>query len=525
MSTIQGSRSEGGYSVNFKVYDQIDNIYDEALVIVFADQTSYGSTKSVIGSHQKFVGYIQKGSIAYDYQNSCVEFTAVSVTEVLKNIEAFSISIRGDSPIPWCRVPNLAIQRALYYYLRWHSTILDCTDFQYTGDDRVFQYWDTDRNSIYDAIDGLLSKGIIAEMVSDRQGKIWVEISPGAIHNAQTTIPVNMSINKQDWMGEPAIEENSVKQVSVLELGGVVFDGASTSTAILSVAPGLVPSTRGKINRIEGFIATSQAQINEVCGDYWAFLIARYAATLRLTGNYNNIDIAPIQQCLLNVSGTDTNRGIEWLDKPFYPTEVDWSYDSEQGSIYPTVKFAEVTNGMKGVTEAIAVAQTVDIPSIPPIDVPTIPPIVIPPFPSLLSAMDYLFLSRTGGDQYETPIVWDTSPGFRGGAIWWPQATFPTRIQMTRFGLYLVTLNWRRITGDFTGNVNVGISVTNGYSYMGAWRGFDLYSIFGDSAGREGGISFIQFFQATTYLEVFHAKPGANTYTFDANIEIVKLSD
>jgi hypothetical protein len=60
---------------------------------------------------------------------------------------------------------------------------------------------------------------------------------------------------------------------------------------------------------------------------------------------------------------------------------------------------------------------------------------------------------------------------------------------------------------------------------MGAWRGFDLYSIFGDSAGREGGISFIQFFQATTYLEVFHAKPGANTYTFDANIEIVKLSD
>jgi hypothetical protein len=139
--------------------------------------------------------------------------------------------------------------------------------------------------------------------------------------------------------------------------------------------------------------------------------------------------------------------------------------------------------------------------------------------------MDYLFLSRTGGDQDETPIVWDTSPGARGGAIWWPP-TFPTRIQMTRFGLYLVTLNWRMMAGDFTGNINVGVSVTNGYSYMGAWRGFDLYPVVSPGIGtQEGSISFMQFFQATTYLEVFHAKPGANLYTFDANIEIVKLSD
>jgi len=379
-SSLNGSRSEGGYSIAVKVYDQIDKIYDGALVVIFADQTSYGNTKATVNGNIKFVGYVEKGTIVYDYETSSVEFTAISVTEMMKNIEAFSISCNSVyAPSHWYEIQNMTIAKAIYHYLRWHTTVLNCTDFVYTGDDRLVQYFDTNRDSVYNAIGTFLQNGIIGEVVSDRVGRIWAEINPGAVHQAASNLPTTMSINKQDWMGEPSIEENITKQFSSLELGGVVFGGASssgtgTSTAILSIAPGLAPGVRGKINQIEGFIATSQSQLNNVTGDYWAYLTARYGVTLKMAGNYNNIDIAPVSQCLLNISGSDTNRGITFLDAPFHPVQMDWTFDAEKGSLYPLVKFAQIPNGMQGQTEAIAAAQTVPIP-------PVIPPIILPPLP------------------------------------------------------------------------------------------------------------------------------------------------
>jgi hypothetical protein len=380
-ASLQGSRSEGGYSVALKVYDQIDKIYDGALVVIFADQTTYGNTKATIGNPIKFVGYIEKGTIVYDYETSSVEFTAISAAEMLKNIEAFSISLNSvTSPAYWYEIQNMTISKILYHYLRWHTTVLDCTDFRYTGDDRNKHYWDSNRDSIYNAISSFIQSGVLGEVGCDRLGRIWAEISPGAVHQAASNLPVAMSINKQDWMGEPSIEENITRQYSSLELGGVIFDGVNIDTAILGIAPGFAPGVRGKINSLEGFIATSQGQLNDAAGDYWAYLTARYGVTLKMAGNYNNLDIFPASQCLLNISGSDTNRGITFLDSPFHPTQMDWTYDTQNGFIYPQVKFAQIPNGMQGFTEAIAAAQTVLIPAV--IPVITIPPLPAFPWPS-----------------------------------------------------------------------------------------------------------------------------------------------
>ena len=259
------------------------------------------------------------------------------------------------------------------------------------------------RASVYDALNDFISKGVIGEIVSDRQGRIWIEISPGATQNAPTVLTTDTQIIKADWMGEPAIEERITKSVSALELGGVIFDGASASIALLSIAPGYAPSTRGKINRIEGYIGVSQQQMNEVCGDYYAYLTARYALGLKMSGNYNNIDIAPIRQYLVNLLPADNVRGLNWVNRTFHPVQMDWSYDSEHGSMYPIVKFAQVTNGLAGGTEAVASTPTgtwsgmptgswgtdIVIPEIPPYDfpeipvftIPALPPFTIPPFP------------------------------------------------------------------------------------------------------------------------------------------------
>ena len=388
VSAINGSRSEGGYSVNFKVWDQISNIYDGALVILFADQTSYGNTKTTVGSPIKFVGYIEKDTIVYDYQTSSVEFTAVSVAGYLKNIEAFSVSCNSaESPVVWYQIQNMTVSKALYHYLKWHTTVLDCTDFQYLGDARAHQYFDTNRDSIYDALNSFLKNGILGEVGSNRIGQIFAEISAGAIHQAASNIPVNMSVIKQDWMGEPSVDETITNQYSSVELGGVVFDGftggTGTSTAILCIAPGMAPGVRGKSNSIEGFIATSQSQMNQVAGDLWTYMNARYAVTLKMAGNYNNIDIFPLSQFQLNISGSDTNRGLFFANAPFHPIQVDWTIDTEHAFVYPTVKFAQLTNGLQGQTEAVASAQTLPIPATPTIPSVVIPNAVIPQIPTI----------------------------------------------------------------------------------------------------------------------------------------------
>jgi hypothetical protein len=387
-SAINGSRSEGGYSVNFKVWDKIDNIYDGALVILFADQTSYGNTKTTIGSPIKFVGYIEKGTIVYDYQTSSVEFNATSVASYLKNIEAFSVSCNSSpSPAVWYEIMDMNVPKALYHYLKWHSTVLDCTDFQYLGDARAHQYFDTNRDSIYDAINTFLKNGVIGEVGSNRLGQMFAEISAGAVHQPASNIPINMSVTKQDWMGEPTLEETITQKYSALELGGVVFDGffggTGTSTAILCMAPGQAPGVRGKINSIEGFIALSQSQMNEVAGDLWAYQNARWAVTMKMAGNYNNLDIFPLSQCQLNIASTDTNRGITFTNAPFHPVQMDWVYDPWNGTIYPTVKFAQLTNGISGQTEAIAAAQTIPIPAVPTIPQINIPNPVLPTLPNI----------------------------------------------------------------------------------------------------------------------------------------------
>ena len=392
-SSINGSRAEGGYSVNFKVWDYIGGIYDGALVILFADQTSYGNTKAVVGSPIKFVGYIEKDTISYDYATSAVEFTVVSVACYLKNIEAFSVSCNdSESPVVWYEIQNMTVPKAIYHYLKWHTTVLDCTDFQYLGDARAHQYFDTNRDSIYDAINTFLKNGVVGEIGSNRQGQIFAEISAGAVHQAATNIPVCMSIEKQDWMGEPNVEETITNPYSSLELGGVVFDGiingTGTSTAILCIAPGMAPGVRGKALSLEGFIAISQSQINEVAGDLWAYMNARWDVTLKMAGNYNNIDIFPLSQFQLNIGASDTNRGITFTNAPFHPLQIDWSYDSEKGFIYPSVKFAQLTNGIQGQTEAIegtpdATAQTVVIPASPTVPEITIPNPVIPTIPDI----------------------------------------------------------------------------------------------------------------------------------------------
>ena len=82
--------------------------------------------------------------IQYDYKQSYVSFSAGSPTEIMKMAEGFSISVEDnidpetatsdpDIPSGWVALLNMDIQRAIYHYMRWHSTALNCCDVRFIG--------------------------------------------------------------------------------------------------------------------------------------------------------------------------------------------------------------------------------------------------------------------------------------------------------------------------------------------------------------------------------------------------------
>lgn len=381
LSNLSGSRDSGGYTATIRIYEDITVVHPNALVVLYADDW-YGSNHVSLGGNQVnnskivFVGYILDGSIQYNYEFGYVEFQVGSPTELMKMSEGFAISAESKvTPTTWFQVAEITVSKAIFHYLKWHSTVPCVTDIRFVADNRRVQYFDSDRSSLFDAVDTFLKNGEIGNLISDRQGTLWAEINPSAIDNALSLQSV-MDITKRDWMNSPNIKENRINKVSFVEMGGVVYDGAAanTSNAILSNAPGVAPAYHGKTESIEGLILTDQPQLNWLAGNYFAYQNAKYPEiSLDLVGNYRNLDITPVERLTLSVDAVDTSVGIQIATGSFHITSMDWSYNSTQESFLARINLHEIAEGIY--------AETVTIPDIPPDDGYTYPDIPLPDFP------------------------------------------------------------------------------------------------------------------------------------------------
>lgn len=378
--SMEGSRDGNGYNARIKVWSSTSDIVDGALVTIFADDYYNGTKQSIGGNNTNrptivLNGYILDGSISYNYNDGSVEFNIGSPTEVMKVAEGFSVAVNSstdpsgqaatDANIPsaWVLVKDMNCKKAMYHYLRWHSTVLLTTDFQYVGRDFNIQYFDADRASLFDALSSFVESTLVGEVVCDRYGKIWVEPSMAAYDDALTTYETTITLDKNDWMGTPIIDEIQNNVLAYLEMGGITYTGLGTgsSAALMACAPGDTPAYRGSIERQQGLALTNQNMLNTLVGNVFAYRNARYPfVEFDLAGNYRIFDIAPLEITKVLLVATDTPRGITWNAKEFHPNYISWDYNSRRKTFLPTINFHEVTQGFIG--------ETIEIPEIPPDD-------------------------------------------------------------------------------------------------------------------------------------------------------------
>lgn len=382
LDALSGSRAGGGWTGRIILWDTVgENVLkDGSLVVIFADDY-YGSTKQSIGGNAEnrasivFVGYVLDGTIEHNYAESSVEFDVGSPTEIMKISEGFSCSVESKtSPDFWFELLNMDIRRAIYHYLRWHTTYLMTNDISFKGTDYPIQFFDADRESLYSAIQTLIRSALVGNAVSDRQGKLWLEVEA---YTEGITIPTTFTLHNQDWMEMPEIEQRQHYDLAFLEAGGIAYDGPGTGdfTAHLSHAPGEAPAYRGGLERFQGLALDGQAQLNKLAGDVFAYRNSEFPVnSFLLTGNYRNFDIAPQENILINLAPGDTVRNISFSGKNFLVDSMDWIYDSRIEFFNPRVVFALRTEGFAG--------DTIPIPDVPDTGgFGNIPPFIFPPIP------------------------------------------------------------------------------------------------------------------------------------------------
>ena len=388
MDSLSGSRDEGGYQASFRVYDTVD-INDNCLVMLKLS-SRWGDVNTNLGGNYPnsgdvfFVGYIERGSIRYNYADSYIEFTAVSVAGMMKKITGFSVSVESKSnPATWYELRDMDCRRAMYHYLKWHSTVLSVTDFSFIGEDRKIQFYDVDRTSVFDAIDNLMKSALFGRVSSDRQGRIWADVDPLAYDDPTGTFTPVMDITTRDWVDEPTIEEMVYDQTSYVEVGGVAYSGAITGTfdALLSGAPGYSPSFHGAVEKLSGFALKSQTQLNQLSGNIWANRNQRFPkVNMNMAQPMVNLDIAPQEVVGIHIGATDTIRNEE-IDGIYIPSSLSWSYSSVNKHLRTTLELIGVVSGVPGDTILIPpVIEDGDY-SFPEFTFPSFPPFALPSFP------------------------------------------------------------------------------------------------------------------------------------------------
>lgn len=391
MTNLSGSRDEGGYQASFKVYET-PPLDENSVVVVFSDDW-YGTNHTSFGGNYPnaenifLVGYILKDSIHYDYKHSFVEFSIGSVTELMKQALGFSVSVESKAvPTRWYELLDMDGRRALYHYLRWHTTALNIADFQFVGSDYKIQFFDADRQSMFDAVDNFMRNTLVGQTVSDRQGKVWMEVEAKAYPNPTGTFTSVMEITNRDWMNEPVIEESLSDTLSYSEWGGIAYSGVVTGTfsALLASAPGNTPSFRGKVDTHEGLALLGQAQLNTMVGNIWANENTREPkVSIDMSISARNLDIAPQETVHMNILASDTvrNKAINGL---YIPNNFNWRYDSKSQILLPNVDFINLVNG--NVSESVSIpASPMDAGfdaggfSVPQLQIPPLPILTIPP--------------------------------------------------------------------------------------------------------------------------------------------------
>lgn len=393
-----GDYENGGWDFEVTLFDEADiaDVYPGALCLLFAEDW-YEDTQGSIGPLSGYenlicIGRIDGETIDYDGQLGTVAFVVSGPQGWMKKISSSPamFSAADDQPTSWSEFASPTVDKALFHLLHWRSNTTQIMDVFLSGDTRRLPEIDLDIGYLWDQMEMLAERRMLAKGCCDRFARLFVEIPGQLLKTADRSgIPTVMAIGKDDWTGKINIE-SQVPQIGMAELVGILDD--TPEQVIMSRAPGSIVKKIGAFESWEGLVFDNQAHANTLSGLFLARENNPYPyVDIELAQNNRMLDLVPNQYVTLSVEPADNPRKITWTNKKLIVKRIDLQHDAKAGMLTTEIECEADTDGLDGVTviPPQPVEENID-PGVDPGDFPVFPfphiewPEIIPVVPPVI---------------------------------------------------------------------------------------------------------------------------------------------
>jgi hypothetical protein len=378
-----GDYNTGGWMFDMEMQAEasLSEIRDRALVVLFAEDW-YGTTKQAIGPIENrenivCVGRIVGESIRWDRETGRVHFTVQGAHHWMGKTKAFPVEMyfATDTPDSWSLMPELTVDRTLFHILYWHSTVIETMDFYPTEDTRLAPDGKTLASNLWGQLQDIAISRIMAAPGVDRFGRLFTQIDPQMVPEADRNWATVMTITDGDFIEGIDFQRVVVNDVSLITLTSQMTNASGGVSVLYSLAPGHVPRKYGEPEQADRLLAETQAQSNEMAGLLLGWRTNEFPEIpIPMGMNNRMIDMWPHQFCVLEIATEDTPREVAF-DGNLIPRRVSLYFDGDAGWMHSELNFEAETFEAPN-TDG-------DIPDVEDASVPPFPNINFPPLPDL----------------------------------------------------------------------------------------------------------------------------------------------
>lgn len=395
LNALNASYDAGGWQFEVVAHDTINQaaLRDEALVILFSRdwfQGEEGSLGPVPGRENILaLGWVDGETITLNSETSEVTFSVKGPHHWSNHMPGYPVGVE-DTQLPqdgvspsWTAINDLTLNKGLFHYWYWRSTVWVCTDVNEVKDARQMGSVEAPISSLWQQLTTMAYESILAKPLADRYGRIFVEVDPQFLdQEARETLPLVQEINGADWYENLMLMRRPTDECGYLECSGIVYDNGE-ATPVCTRAYGTALAHYGRVERRERLAYADVGEAIHLTGLIMGQINNEFPEiTVRLASNHRFFDLAPRQYARLQFYPHENHREIDF-NKKAIPRR--FSYLFEEGAILADVVFEAET------FETNAVLTT--CPELP--DLPPLPPPAEPPWPDIppLGAWQYLVVA------------------------------------------------------------------------------------------------------------------------------------
>jgi hypothetical protein len=239
----------------------------------------------------------------------------------------------GGAPSRWTEMEDLTVDKALWHFCHWRSTIDRVCDVFFTGDTKQAAQIPSAAPDLWSQLKDFAFATLLALPAFDRYGRLWVQINQQHIPiDERDDIPNVIDLTSADHV-QVNITRRTMPRYSQVAISGVYY-ASGQSAPVGAYSPGktpVAPAEEGPREETE-LVVGDQADTLE-----WAGLIAGSGegvidhASIEIPRNYRWFDIAPHIWVTVTVAAGDTERGVALTEERLIPRRVALPWDDEAG--------------------------------------------------------------------------------------------------------------------------------------------------------------------------------------------------